>query len=173
MPCLDPKIEIDALEAIFSGSSSPTWHESSEVKPQNEFLVYSVYFYFVSLLDLRHFVFMYTYIYVCICIYVYTCYIYIHDIYLYMYISIIFSVHIYTYICIHTLPIFVYREREREYWDVLGIGTSFLKVKQASHQIAARVRDVSMQLNAQCPFATFQDHVFARNEHCRRGLSLT
>lgn len=62
---------------------------------------------------------------------------------------------------------------EREYWDVLGIGTSFLKVKQASHQIAARVRDVSMQLNAQCPFATFQDHVFARNEHCRRGLSLT
>lgn len=57
------------------------------------------------------------YVYVHICLYMYLCiymlYIYIHDIYLYMYISIIFSVHIYTYICIHTLPIFVYRERER------------------------------------------------------------
>ena len=99
---------------------------------------------------------------------------YIYTISTYICISIICSVHIYTYICIHTLPIFVYIYIEREYWDVLGIGTSFLKVKQASHQIAARVRDVSMQLNAQCPFATFQDHVFARNEHCRRGgLSLT
>ena len=74
MPCLDPKIEIDALEAIFSGSSSPTWHESSEVKPQNEFLVYSVYFYFVSLLDLRHFVFVYTYIYVYVFMYIHAIY---------------------------------------------------------------------------------------------------
>ena len=111
VPCLDPKIEIDALEAIFSGSSSPTWHESSEVKPQNGFLVYSVYFYFVSLLDLRHFVFMYTYIYVCICIYVYTCYIYIHDIYLYMYIHNFFCTYIHLYMYTHITNICIYIER--------------------------------------------------------------
>ena len=107
--------------------------------------------------------------------YIHAIYIYIHDIYLYMYIHNFFCtyIHLYNnlYMYTHITNICIYIERE--YWDVLGIGTSFLKVKQASHQIAARVRDVSMQLNAQCPFATFQDHVFARNEHCRRGLSLT
>lgn len=109
------------------------------------------------------------YVHICICIHVYTCYIY--TISTYICISILFLyIHTLIYVLVYTHIANICIERER----VVGcIGTSFLKVKQASHQIAARVRDVSMQLNAQCPFATFQDHVFARNEHCRRGLSLT